>query len=85
VTSTLPVRRPVELTVMPLSDTEWRISDPSHDADDPFSLVGFVQRVGTMFEVIVIGLPGERHYCGSLDGALRHLRRAPRPKHAKPY
>jgi hypothetical protein len=80
-TNTVPVSHTTGLAVFALSDTEWRISDPSRHPDDARSLLGFVQRTNTMYEVTVIGRPRERHYSESFDGALQHLSGISRGKH----
>lgn len=77
-TSTIPIRhtavgRTAGLVVIALSGQEWRVSDPSRRADDAQCLVGFIERVGDVFEVTVIGRPRERHFCGSFDAALGFL------------
>jgi hypothetical protein len=73
-TSTFPATAPA-LAVVTLSATSWRVSDPSRRPDGGLSLLGFVQRVNDTFEVTVLGIPRERHYCGSFNQALRYLAR----------
>jgi hypothetical protein len=73
VSSTVPVSQTAGLDVLALSETEWRVSDPTRRADDALCLIGFIQRVGRVFEVTVLGRPRERHYCGSFDAALHCL------------
>jgi hypothetical protein len=73
-TNTLPA--PAALAVIALSATSWRVSDPSHRSDGGLSLIGFVQCIGDVFEVTVLGLPREREYCGSFNKALQYLARA---------
>jgi hypothetical protein len=73
VTSTLPVSPMARPGIVALSETEWRISDPSRRSDDALSLVGFIQRAGDLFEVTVIGRPRELRYYGSFDEALLYL------------
>jgi hypothetical protein len=58
------------LTVLPISDHEWRISDPARRADDALCLVGFVQAIDGVFETTAIGCPLAREYFLSLDEAV---------------
>lgn len=62
-----------ELTVIPISDYEWRISDPARRADDALCLIGFVQEMAGTFEVTRIGAPLERHYFRTLSSAIDFL------------
>ncbi|MCU1404684.1 MAG: hypothetical protein JWQ43_987 [Glaciihabitans sp.] len=64
------------LQVITLSDHEWRISDPSRSQRDAISLLGFVQQVGSRFELTALGAPRVRTYFDSLDDAVDHLQHA---------
>jgi hypothetical protein len=75
---TLPLSHTTGFAVLALSETEWRISDPSRRSDDALSLIGFVQREKNTYEVTAIGRPKKRHYSGSFDDALQYLARVPR-------
>jgi hypothetical protein len=61
------------VTVLNISDTEWRVSDPERREDDARCLVGFVQQFGDVFEAMWISRPRERHYFGSLQAAIYDL------------
>lgn len=61
------------LAVLPISDTEWRVSDPHRPSDDALCLVGFIQEIRGRFEATEIAHPRERHYYGSLDAAVSSL------------
>jgi hypothetical protein len=70
---TRPLR--TTLTVLPISEREWRVSDPAQPHDDALCLVGFVQQIGGSFETTVIGRPLDREYFTSLDEAVASLAR----------
>jgi hypothetical protein len=61
------------ILVLPISDSEWRISDPRRRADDALCLIGFVQRVGAAYETTLIGRPLERRYFQSFEAAVDYL------------
>ena len=61
----------VEITA--ISPTEWRIADHAIEHDDPNALLGFIQIVGTAFEVTNLGRPRERAYFTSFDRATASL------------
>lgn len=63
----------IPVVVLPISDTEWRISDPRRRSDDASTLIGFIQEVEGLFETTEIGHPSERHYYSSLDDAVSSL------------
>ena len=62
------------LELIPVSATEWRVSDPALEEADGLSLLGFVQRVDGGYEATSIGHPGEHPVLPDLDAALEHLR-----------
>lgn len=62
-----------KIEVLPLSDHEWRVSDLSKPERDGLALLGFIQTIGTLFEVTAISSPLERDYFGSLDAAVSRL------------
>jgi hypothetical protein len=70
---TIVTTAPGQLEIIPISDSEWRVSDPRRRHDDALCLVGFVQRVEGAFEVTVIGRPREREYFRSLGEATQFL------------
>jgi len=61
----------VEITE--LSPTEWRVADHAIEHDDPTALLGFIQIVGSAFEVTNLGRPRERAYFTSFDRATASL------------
>jgi hypothetical protein len=79
--SALSVSYATGLAVIPLSDTEWRISDPAHRNEDARSLIGFIQYIHHHYEITVIGRPGEREYTHSFKAAIDHLANLPGRQH----
>jgi hypothetical protein len=74
--SPIPIRRPLargHLTAVPLSDTEWRVSDDRVAADDGRSVIGFVARTHGVYEVVEFGDPVRFFLEATLEAALRHL------------
>jgi hypothetical protein len=72
----IPFRRPLargHLTAVPLSESEWRISDDRLAADDGRSVIGFVARTHGVYEVVEFGDPVQFFLEATLEGALRHL------------
>jgi hypothetical protein len=67
-----PEAADVEITA--ISSTEWRIADHAIQNDDPNALLGFIQAVGTAFEVTNLDRPRERAYFTSFDRATASLR-----------
>ncbi|MCU1444980.1 hypothetical protein [Cryobacterium sp.] len=65
---------PAEVEITAISDTEWRIAEHAIEHDDPHALLGFIQVVGTAFEVTSLGRPRERAYFTSFDRATASLR-----------
>jgi hypothetical protein len=61
------------LTVFPLSDTEWRISDAARPECDGLALLAFVERVGSLYEVTELAKPWRRTYFSSLSAAVEML------------
>ena len=62
-----------QVLVLPISDTEWRISDPRRSQDDALCLIGFVQQIDQVFETTRIGRPLERRYFETLSAAVGYL------------
>jgi hypothetical protein len=75
--SPIPLRRrPLargHLAAIPLSDTEWRVSDDRLAPDDGRSVIGFVTRTQGVYEVVEFGDPVRFYLEATLEGALRHL------------
>jgi hypothetical protein len=67
--------RDQSMSVIAISPTEWRVSDSRRAENDARSLIGFVQRVGDVFEVTALRTPGERRYYLTFDGAMGSLSR----------
>ncbi|WP_354025087.1 hypothetical protein [Conyzicola nivalis] len=59
--------------VLPISATEWRISDPRRSENDALCLIGFVQQIDQVFETTRIGRPLERRFFVSLSAAVEFL------------
>jgi hypothetical protein len=70
---TMVTTAPGQLEIIPISESEWRVSDPRRRYDDALCLVGFVQRIDGAFEVTVIGRPRERQYFRSFGEATQFL------------
>ena len=64
---------PADIEITAISPTEWRIADHAIEQDDPHALLGFIQIVGTAFEVTNLGRPRERAYFTSFDRATASL------------
>jgi hypothetical protein len=65
-----------ELTVTPLSETEWRVDDSARPRIDGLPpLIGFVEYVNGKFEVRRVGLPSARLRFNSLNAGTDFLRR----------
>lgn len=62
-----------DVEITPISPTEWRIADHALTHDDPTALLGFIQIVGSAFEVTNFGRPRERSYFSSFDRATASL------------
>jgi hypothetical protein len=62
-----------DLVALPLSETQWRISDSRRPSNDPYCVVGFIQQMGNVFETTRISHPRERHYFQSFTEALAKL------------
>ncbi|KFF60298.1 hypothetical protein JF66_05295 [Cryobacterium sp. MLB-32] len=61
------------ISVTPLSPTEWRVRDAALEENDPAGLLGFIQRVRTAYEVTNLGVLRERRYFSSFDRAAASL------------
>jgi hypothetical protein len=61
------------ILVIPISASEWRVSDPRRRADDALCLIGFVERVGATYETTQIGRPLERRSFEALQAAIDYL------------
>ncbi|AYG03787.1 hypothetical protein [Gryllotalpicola protaetiae] len=64
----------VELDVIPVGEDGWRVSIQGADRANPFALLGFVTTAGPVFEVCVIGRPGDAIVASTLDDAVEVLR-----------
>lgn len=62
-----------DVEITELSPTEWRVADHAIEHDDPTALLGFIQIVGSAFEVTNLGRPRERAYFTSFDRATASL------------
>ena len=62
-----------DVEITELSPTEWRVADHSIEHDDPTALLGFIQIVGSAYEVTNLGRPRERAYFTSFDRATASL------------
>ena len=67
------VTDPADVEITAISPTEWRIAAQAIEHDDPNALLGFIQIVGTAFEVTNLGRPRERAYFTSFDRATASL------------
>lgn len=56
--------------VIAISDTEWRVSDLTIDERDALSLIGFVQKLGDLYEITALGAPLSRSYVGTFNAAI---------------
>ena len=63
--------------VIAISEREWRVSDPTKVERDGLALLGFVELVGTTYEVTVLGEPRRRQYFGSLEESVSALSARP--------
>ncbi len=61
------------LTAVALSDREWRISDDRLPADDGRSVIGFVARTSSGYEVVELGDPVSFWMAPSLEAAMDRL------------
>ena len=68
------------LEILAISDHEWRLRDSTKPADDATSHLGFICRIGDVFEVVRIGAPRIRRYFASFDRAVDDVLAAIRPK-----
>jgi hypothetical protein len=71
--TTIILKAPTPLNVVPISDTEWRVSDPACRSDDARCVVGFVQQIDRVFEATRISTPTSRSYFSSLSAAIAAL------------
>ena len=55
---------------IPIAVGEWRIVRPTVDGDPAPLLLGFVELIGDVYGLTLIGLPLHRFYFGSLDEAI---------------
>jgi hypothetical protein len=62
-----PSSRDIRLDL--LSMTEWRVCDRRRPAEDPTSVLGFIERKGFVYEVTMLSDPAHRARCGSLASA----------------
>lgn len=59
--------------VVALSDNEWRVSDHRIPESEGRSLIGYIQKVGELFEATRLDSPWERSYFQSLEAAVADL------------
>lgn len=50
------------LEILELSPTEWRVNDRRIADGDPSAILGFIQQVGSFFEVLSLDRLQERSY-----------------------
>lgn len=62
-----------DIGVIALSPTEWRVSDLTIDEADAVGLIGYVQKIGDVYEITALGKPYTRVYVGSFDAAIDAL------------
>jgi len=62
-----------ELALTELSPTEWRVAKASAAENDPTGLLGFIQRIGSAYEVTDLGHVRERSYYSSFCRAIASL------------
>jgi hypothetical protein len=55
---------------IPIASGEWRITRPAVDGDPAPLLLGFVELIGDVYGLTLIGLPLCRFYFGSLSEAI---------------
>ena len=70
-----PLHEFTDVEITALSATEWRVADHAIEHDDPAALLGFIQVVGSAYEVTNLGRPRERAYFSSFDRATASLTR----------
>jgi hypothetical protein len=68
-----PSSETADVEITAISPTEWRIAEHAIEHDDPNALLGFIQTVGSAFEVTNLGRPRERAYFSSFDRAAASL------------
>jgi hypothetical protein len=69
-----PNSEAADVDITAISATEWRIAGHAIENDDPRALLGFIQTVGSAFEVTNLLRPRERAYFTSFDRATASLR-----------
>jgi hypothetical protein len=62
-----------DVKIIPLSATEWRISDATKDERDGLSLLGFVEKTGGLYEITRLGHPREHMHVSSFTAAIDAL------------
>jgi len=60
-----------ERELVRLSDHEWRVGTSSDE--DGVGVLGYVERIGEYYEVLLLSTPTERRYFEDLDSALQHV------------
>jgi hypothetical protein len=66
-----------------IGDGAWRVSDTRYRESDARSLVGIIERVEGVFEVMSMRAPARRVTTGSLQDALRHLAESDPTEHPR--
>lgn len=61
------------ISLTELSPTEWRVSNAALAEDDPAGLLGFIQKIQTVYEVTNLRVLRERSYFSSFDRAAASL------------
>ena len=71
--------------VLAISATQWRVSDPTLSQNDARSLLGFIERKGTQFEVMKLSRGFEWFTCDSLAEATALLARPQAGLHVREH
>lgn len=74
--TTLTPRTVQSIRLTPVSRTEWTVVDTRIAPSEAESLIGFIERVGDRFEVMVFGDPLRFYTTATMNAALAHLSRA---------
>jgi hypothetical protein len=62
-----------DLQVIPLSATEWRVSDARYAGDDGRSVLGYIGESRGVYEVVEFSDPVRFSFFDTVDEALTHL------------
>ncbi len=69
-----------DIEVYPISSTEWRVRNRRLSQENAFSLLGFIERVGSGYHVLQLGRGTVRTTFSTMEEAITHLRRVPRSR-----